>query len=150
MKAIIVKIIYNDMEAFLVHNSWIMRIQFHRIIGIALSNIEWCSFVMKMLFLFYLFISIFKNFFLKNSFYYASWTVMRFSHVCHALTLLPCCHALLHVCLSVHPPQVNGTFPPKVKNDAHAVILDFIRSRPPLRSVSILLLVFPHLVWVEG
>ncbi|XP_046359819.2 protein spire homolog 1-like isoform X3 [Haliotis rufescens] len=31
--------------------------------------------------------------------------------------------------------MVNGTFPPKVKNDAHAVILDFIRSRPPLRSV---------------
>ena len=32
--------------------------------------------------------------------------------------------------------QVNGDIPPKVKNDAHAVILDFIRSRPPLKPVS--------------
>lgn len=31
---------------------------------------------------------------------------------------------------------MNGDIPPKVKNDAHAVILDFIRSRPPLRQVS--------------
>ena len=39
---------------------------------------------------------------------------------------------------SLPPPpmsQVNGDIPPKVKNDAHAVILDFIRSRPPLRRV---------------
>ncbi|XP_052816730.1 uncharacterized protein LOC128243175 isoform X2 [Mya arenaria] len=28
---------------------------------------------------------------------------------------------------------VNGDIPPKLKNDAHAVILDFIRSRPPLK-----------------
>ncbi|XP_060084567.1 protein spire homolog 1-like [Ylistrum balloti] len=30
---------------------------------------------------------------------------------------------------------VNGDIPPKVKRDAHAVILEFIRSRPPLHSV---------------
>ena len=39
----------------------------------------------------------------------------------------------------MHDPifaQVNGDIPPKVKNDAHAVILDFIRSRPPLKPVS--------------
>lgn len=30
---------------------------------------------------------------------------------------------------------VNGDIPPKVKSDAHAVILEFIRSRPPLHSV---------------
>ena len=28
------------------------------------------------------------------------------------------------------------TFPPRVKRDAHDVILDFIRSRPPLKPVS--------------
>lgn len=32
--------------------------------------------------------------------------------------------------------MVNGDIPPKVKKDAHAVILEFIRSRPPLRKVS--------------
>lgn len=32
--------------------------------------------------------------------------------------------------------MVNGDIPPKVKQDAHAVILEFIRSRPPLRKVS--------------
>lgn len=32
--------------------------------------------------------------------------------------------------------QVNGDIPPKVKHDAHAMILDFIRSRPPLHPVS--------------
>ena len=32
--------------------------------------------------------------------------------------------------------QVNGDIPPTVKKDAHAVILDFIRSRPPLKPVS--------------
>ncbi|KAK3604369.1 hypothetical protein CHS0354_029355 [Potamilus streckersoni] len=31
--------------------------------------------------------------------------------------------------------MVNGDIPPKIKSDAHAVIVDFIRSRPPLRSV---------------
>ncbi|XP_062607623.1 protein spire homolog 1-like isoform X2 [Saccostrea cucullata] len=31
--------------------------------------------------------------------------------------------------------MVNGDIPPKVKKDAHAVILDFIRSRPPLHPV---------------
>lgn len=33
--------------------------------------------------------------------------------------------------------QVNGDIPTKVKKDAHAVILDFIRSRPPLHPVSL-------------
>lgn len=31
--------------------------------------------------------------------------------------------------------MVNGDVPPRVKKDAHAVILEFIRSRPPLRKV---------------
>lgn len=33
--------------------------------------------------------------------------------------------------------MVDGTIPPRVKKDAHAVILEFIRSRPPLRKVSV-------------
>ena len=32
--------------------------------------------------------------------------------------------------------MVEGRLPPKVKRDAHDVILDFIRSRPPLKPVS--------------
>ncbi|GAB6032716.1 hypothetical protein CHUAL_011587 [Chamberlinius hualienensis] len=32
--------------------------------------------------------------------------------------------------------MVNGDLPPRVKKDAHAIILDFIRSRPPLNPVS--------------
>ena len=32
--------------------------------------------------------------------------------------------------------MVNGEIPPKIKKDAHNVILEFIRSRPPLRPVS--------------
>jgi spire-like protein len=32
--------------------------------------------------------------------------------------------------------MVDGTIPPRVKKDAHAVILEFIRSRPPLRKVN--------------
>ncbi|XP_060644131.2 protein spire homolog 2 [Anolis sagrei] len=32
--------------------------------------------------------------------------------------------------------MVDGDIPPRVKKDAHAVILDFIRSRPPLRQAS--------------
>ena len=32
--------------------------------------------------------------------------------------------------------MVDGQIPPRVKKDAHAVILEFIRSRPPLRKVS--------------
>lgn len=31
--------------------------------------------------------------------------------------------------------MVNGDVPPKVKKDAHAIILEFIRSRPPLKKV---------------
>uniref|UniRef100_F6VE88 Spire type actin nucleation factor 2 n=1 Tax=Equus caballus TaxID=9796 RepID=F6VE88_HORSE len=34
------------------------------------------------------------------------------------------------------PPQVDGDIPPRVKKDAHELILDFIRSRPPLKQVS--------------
>ena len=33
--------------------------------------------------------------------------------------------------------MVDGVIPPRVKKDAHAVILEFIRSRPPLRKVFI-------------
>ena len=33
--------------------------------------------------------------------------------------------------------MVDGQLPPKVKKDAHDVILEFIRSRPPLKPVSI-------------
>jgi spire len=32
--------------------------------------------------------------------------------------------------------MINGDIPRRVKKDAHAVILEFIRSRPPLRKVS--------------
>ena len=32
--------------------------------------------------------------------------------------------------------MVDGQIPPRVKKDAHAVILEFIRSRPPLRKAS--------------
>ncbi|XP_066937483.1 protein spire homolog 1 isoform X3 [Macrobrachium rosenbergii] len=32
--------------------------------------------------------------------------------------------------------MVDGDIPPRVKKDAHAIILDFIRSRPPLRKAS--------------
>nr|XP_017096986.2 protein spire isoform X2 [Drosophila bipectinata] len=32
--------------------------------------------------------------------------------------------------------MVNGDIPPRVKKDAHAMILEFIRSRPPLRKAS--------------
>ena len=38
--------------------------------------------------------------------------------------------------------MVDGTIPPRVKKDAHAVILEFIRSRPPLRKVNVIYLVF--------
>ena len=31
--------------------------------------------------------------------------------------------------------QVNGDIPPQTKKDAHSVILEFIRSRPPLHPV---------------
>lgn len=38
--------------------------------------------------------------------------------------------------LTPFPPQVDGDIPPRVKKDAHELILDFIRSRPPLKQVS--------------
>jgi hypothetical protein len=41
--------------------------------------------------------------------------------------------------------MVNGDIPPKVKQDAHAVILEFIRSRPPLRKVSHFFFTLMHL-----
>ena len=37
----------------------------------------------------------------------------------------------------LNPVLVDGKIPPKVKRDAHDIILDFIRSRPPLRPVSV-------------
>ena len=33
--------------------------------------------------------------------------------------------------------MVDGDIPPKIKKNAHDIILDFIRSRPPLRPVSV-------------
>lgn len=42
-------------------------------------------------------------------------------------------------CLS----QVDGDIPTRVKRNAHELILDFIRSRPPLKPVSLLTLVIP-------
>ena len=38
--------------------------------------------------------------------------------------------------------MVEGRLPPKVKRDAHDVILEFIRSRPPLKPVSELFVPF--------
>ena len=38
--------------------------------------------------------------------------------------------------------MVEGRLPPKVKRDAHDVILEFIRSRPPLKPVSKLFVPF--------
>ncbi len=32
--------------------------------------------------------------------------------------------------------MVDGALPPRIKKDAHAIILEFIRSRPPLRKVN--------------
>ena len=37
--------------------------------------------------------------------------------------------------------MIDGAIPPKVKKDAHDVILDFIRSRPPLRPVRFLAII---------
>ena len=42
---------------------------------------------------------------------------------------------------SLNKIMVNGELPPRIKKDAHDVILQFIRSRPPLKRVSI------HSVW---
>lgn len=39
----------------------------------------------------------------------------------------------MHISLS--PFQVNGDIPPRLKKSAHEIILDFIRSRPPLNPV---------------
>lgn len=38
----------------------------------------------------------------------------------------------------VRVPQVNGDIPPRLKKSAHEVILEFIRSRPPLNPVSVI------------
>lgn len=41
--------------------------------------------------------------------------------------------------LNSSPPisfQVNGDIPPRLKKSAHEIILEFIRSRPPLNPVS--------------
>ncbi|XP_050088239.1 protein spire isoform X2 [Anopheles aquasalis] len=45
--------------------------------------------------------------------------------------------------------MVNGDIPPRVKKDAHAVILEFIRSRPPLRKASERKLAPAPLRWVS-
>lgn len=43
--------------------------------------------------------------------------------------------------------MVNGDIPPRVKKDAHAMILEFIRSRPPLKKVCVCVyLVSPSLL----
>lgn len=43
--------------------------------------------------------------------------------------------------------MVNDDIPPRVKKDAHDIILEFIRSRPPLRKViKIMLLQFFYLI----
>lgn len=47
--------------------------------------------------------------------------------------------------------MVNGDIPPRVKKDAHAVILEFIRSRPPLRKVSVIFFIssiLTSIVWL--
>ena len=44
--------------------------------------------------------------------------------------------------------MVDGVIPPRVKKDAHAVILEFIRSRPPLRKVFITFSFFLFLFFV--
>lgn len=50
---------------------------------------------------------------------------------------LHCVQYFVHCKHGVITLQVNGDIPTKVKKDAHAVILDFIRSRPPLHPVSL-------------
>ena len=47
-------------------------------------------------------------------------------------------HLSLENIFSACSPDIFAqvTFPPRVKRDAHDVILDFIRSRPPLKPVS--------------
>lgn len=39
-------------------------------------------------------------------------------------------------CSPPMPFQVNGDIPPRLKKSAHEIILEFIRSRPPLNPVS--------------
>ncbi len=43
--------------------------------------------------------------------------------------------------------MVDGNIPAPVKKDAHAIILEFIRSRPPLRKVSFYFL-FDFCFWI--
>lgn len=85
-----------------------------------------------------------------------SWSV---SNLDHTLILMPRClpaawvtsafllfqskNVSLHVCVNLFlhfDPnllfQVNGDIPPRLKKSAHEVILEFIRSRPPLNPVS--------------
>lgn len=40
-----------------------------------------------------------------------------------------------NIFVSLSPFQVNGDIPPRLKKSAHEIILDFIRSRPPLNPV---------------
>lgn len=41
----------------------------------------------------------------------------------------------MEIHISLFPVQVNGDIPPRLKKSAHEIILDFIRSRPPLNPV---------------
>lgn len=45
------------------------------------------------------------------------------------------CKCETAICISLSPFQVNGDIPPRLKKSAHEIILDFIRSRPPLNPV---------------
>lgn len=45
--------------------------------------------------------------------------------------------SLIHRKYQLRKVMVNGDIPPRVKKDAHALILDFIRSRPPLKKVGV-------------
>lgn len=55
-------------------------------------------------------------------------------------SICPAGYSPVHLCAGhLCPCQVDGDIPPRVKKDAHELILDFIRSRPPLKQVSALL-----------
>ena len=47
----------------------------------------------------------------------------------------PPCLPLPLVRYTLNKVTVNGDMPQRVKKDAHSIILDFIRSRPPLKKV---------------
>jgi len=61
----------------------------------------------------------------------------------HCKLCQSCCEFLIawirmqnrEIPISLSPFQVNGDIPPRLKKSAHEIILDFIRSRPPLNPV---------------